>query len=233
MKTLTTVATNIRKRLKDTNASDYVVGTTRLYKLVSDMVLDIAGRLDIQGVQWATSAVTLATDDEDYDLSTASGDYRGILAVRRAWDGVVLVKLTPEQMQERKNPESPLTGEPDYYSLTELQTTDPAQVVMVVDPVPTSNENGQVLDILTAYVPAEVSAASDEIPFSDSALAALELSVCASILAELDEEQAGKLKLNPSVAGRWDSQAASLLDREALRTYRPRRMGHIVQYGTN
>lgn len=233
MKTAATVASNIRTRLHDTNASDYVVGSSRLYKLISDMVLEIAGRLDVQGVEWETSAVTLATGDEDYSLATASGDYRAILAVRRAWDGVPLVKLTPEQMQERKNPESPLEGEPDFYSLTEKQETDPAQVVMVVDPVPTATENGLALDLLVSYVPGEVSAGTDEIPFSDAALVALELSVCASILAELDEEQAARLKLSPSVAGRWDEQAASLLNREALRTYRQRRMGHIVQYGTN
>lgn len=233
MKTVATVVSNIRTRIKDTNASDYAVGSTRLIKLVSDMVLEIAGRLDVQGVEWETSVVTLASGDEDYSLATASGDYRAILAVRRAWDGVLLMKLTPEEMQARKNPESPITGEPEYYSLTETQATDPAQVVMIVDPVPTTAEDGALLDILTSYVPAEVDATTDEIPFSDAALVALELSVSVAVLSELTEEQVAKLGLNPAIAGRWDDQAASLLNREALRTYRQRRMGHIVQYGTS
>lgn len=232
MKTLSTIAANVRTRIHDTNPSDYVVGTTRIYKLISDTVLDWAGLLDVQGLQWATGAVTLATDDEDYALATASGDYRAIIGVRRAWDGEALVKLTPEQMQWLKNPESPVTGEPKYYSLTELQTTDPATITMVVDPVPTSTENGKLLDLLVSYVPGEVSAATDEIPFADSALTALELSVSASVLAELTEEQAGKLAINPASAGRWDSMAARMIEREALRTYRMIRSGSITQYGT-
>lgn len=205
---------NIRTELKDEDDGRPIVSQGEIRRILNRKVLEVGDALVLHP-SWVSSAITLVPGTSVYSLANTQ-EYGEVVELRYASTMLglpgSLTKVSRERMQEFRNVTTLAVARPGCYSLE----PQPDQTIRVVfDSSPITGEN---VDALVSLFPAEWGDKTDPavatIPYSRRALRALELKSAASIGYGLNPEQLNALKLNPSVFGSWERDAATMLSKE-------------------
>jgi len=213
-----TVVTAARALVGDNNAARPVIAQDDFRRAVNRQVAFVAKKLGL-GPAWDEDAITLTTADYDYTLPT-SVEYNQVIALAYASDRRPLDKRSPEEIRELRSGTVSAHGRSYLYAM-DFDSSGRAVVMLPYLP-----NHAETLDAYVSTMPAQWAAGPGtppSIPFSETALRALELLVAAAVVKPLGSDKMTALDLSAKAADDWISEAMELLREERLTVIRMKR----------
>lgn len=219
-----TVRDNINAKIRNFAGTKNIVNKTVLNESITSHMQTMAAQMGLT-LAWSTSAITTTAGDRDYALG-ATAEYHSILALRCQSSGQYLRKTTPEGIEKWRRGPGSNQGEPVEYALLEAAPSSAGhqEITVVLGPTPNA---AYVYDILRSTVPIAMTEDTDEIPFGEVGLRALELYVAAELIETAPDEHLAEAGLSRSAARAYARRADSALYWEKVRVARQRRNGRI------
>lgn len=213
-----TVVTAARSLVGDTNEARPVIPQDVFRRAVNRQVALVAKKLGL-GPAWDDAAITLSTTEFDYTLPTTV-EYNQVIALQYTSDRRQLDKRSPEEIRELKSGTGISAGRSYLYAMD----FDPSGRAVVM--LPTLPGRVETLDAYVSTMPAQWAAGPGtppSIPFSETALRALELLVAAAVVKPLGADKMTALDLSPKSSTDWLDEAMELLREERLTVIRMKR----------
>lgn len=171
------------------------------------------------GETWVSAAITTATATRDYTLSTAS-EYAAVLALRYASDKRTLGKVSYDTIVRAQSGDQAASGRQYRYALS------PDAAMGIVVSFPGYPSAVEAIDARVSLVPTtwpQGAGTPPTIPFSTTAVRAVELLTAAAIFDTLGDDKLTQLDLNPKVAASWRAEGMRLAKEEQLTIIRLKR----------
>lgn len=220
--TLLTVRTNVHTKLRNMAGSANILNRKTVDETITSVMQTMAAQMDL-GLAWATAAITTTAGTRSYALDNTY-EHNKIILIRCQETGWVLGKSTPELIERYRLGTSPVTGEPREYALIEAapSTVGAQEVTVELGPEP---DKAYVYDVLRATTPVTLDADTDEIPFGESGLRALELLSAAELIDTVSDEQLTNAHMSRGAAQSFRMRGEEALYWEKVRQSRQKRSG--------
>ena len=202
-RTFATSALNIRSMMNDNDAAAYAINTDRLYHVLAAQAGDLGGG-PLVGEDWVTAIITLSgTGSPDFAFPATSQIER-IIHLRRASDGLLLARVSSDEIERLRQSASPGTGPPTHYYLFE----PPSGILKArFWPRPVAADTIDALRATGASTTTYTDATS--IDYSEGMCDAIEAATAAELFVCLDDATRSRLGLGAGAAGAWMSRVAS------------------------
>lgn len=213
-----TVVTAARALVGDNNAARPVIAQDDFRRAVNRQVAFVAKKLGL-GPAWDDDAITLSLTEFDYTLPT-SVDYNQVIALQYSSDRRQLDKRSPEEIRELRSGTGSASGRSYLYA---MDRDSSGRAVVMLPYLPSHVET---LDAYVSTMPSQWESGPGtppSIPFSETALRALEMLVAAAVVKPLGSDKMTALDLSPKSADDWISEAMELIREERLTVIRMKR----------
>ena len=220
--TLATVRGNVNSKIRNYAGSQNSLPRPVVDETITSVMQTMAVEMDL-GLAWATTAVTTTAGTRSYALDNTY-EHEKIIIVRCQETGWILAKSTPELIERYRRGTSPVQGEPREYALIEAapSSVGAQQVTIELGPAPDKAYN---YDILRATMPVTLDSDTDEIPFGEAGVRALELLSAAEIISTMSDDVLAEAHLSPRAAEVFRARGERALYWEKVRQGRQKRTG--------
>jgi hypothetical protein len=210
----------VRQLLGDLRDGDFAASNERINALLDQNTQRASEQLGYSDT-WTTSFATLSAGNPDG--TGASNSYQAVAILKRQSDGVILEKVSWDQLESLRQVATVSTGAPVKYAVREGSGQS---FLFRVYPNPDAT---YVLDAFLQSIQGALTTDASVIGFGRSGVQAVELMTAADVVGSLSADMLSKLHLSVAAAGPFAARGKQALSAEDARQTSLRRTDSIAR----